>query len=241
MSVSIDEFERQLQWLKQEGYRSLSGAEFERALRGELDTERTVVLSFDDGYLDNWYLATPLLEKYGMNALLFVITGKIQERQQRSIGAWDEQDEACYLSWEEIDLMVASGVFEVHSHTHTHTRLWNGETSASETKISVCEDVAVSLQILRGRGYSHEIQLAWPWGYFRLDWLDEMAAMGITMCYTTRPGTNFPGCKTSLIRRLGGNSITSDGGRLFFAACSPLIGRGLNAASSAWGGIRGRP
>jgi hypothetical protein len=242
MSVTIEEFERHLQWLKEKVFHTLSGEEFEQALRGNLDTERAVVITFDDGYFDNYYLATPLLEKYGMTALLFVITGKIKERVERSIGGWNEEGDDRYLSWAEIDLMVNRGVFEIHTHTHTHTHtpFWMGEHSAAETRLAIHEDVSLSIQALLGQGYEHEIQIAWPWAYFRPEWLADMTTLGINICHTMRPGTNFPNCDTSRIRRLGPEHICSNSRLLFSAATSSFIGRGLNTASRVWGGLRGR-
>ena len=240
LATTVAEFERQLQWLKREGFRSLTGAEFEQALRGELETQRALFITFDDGYLDNLYLATPLLKKYGFKASLFVITGKIQDRQVRSIGNWDETGDQRDLSWEEIDLMVASGVFEVHSHTHTHTQFWADERSESNTLDAICQDIAVSMKILRNR-YSHDIQLAWPWGYFRQGWLAEIAGMGVKVCHTMRPGTNFPGCDLRQIRRLGEDSLSLKKQLLFSAASSRWAGRGLNVASDVWRTLRNRP
>lgn len=240
LAVTVDKFERQLQWLKKEGFRSLSGAEFEHALHGGIDTTRTVLITFDDGYLDSWYLATPLLKKYGFKASVFVITGKIQDQPARSIGRWNQPGEECYLSWQEIDAMVESGVFEVHSHTHTHTRFWEGEKSEYDTLQAIGQDVATSLQILRNR-YSHDIQLAWPWGYFRKEWLGEITKMGVKVCHTMRPGTNFPGCDLQLIRRLGEDSLSLKKQWRFSAAASPWMGHGLNTASVVWGTLRNRP
>lgn len=239
ITIAVDEFERQLQWLQKNGFRTLSGLEFERALRGEQDVGRAIVLTFDDGYFDNLYLAMPLLEKYGMKALLFVITGKTKDRVERSLGAWEEKDDDCYLSWEEIASMVTSGVFEVHSHTHSHAPLWVGEHSAVETRRAIYNDVAASIESLRNRGYTHEIQLAWPWGYFRPEWLDDLEALGVRVCYTMRPGTNFPGADPRLIRRLSEEKFSSN--KLLTAACSPFFGVALNAVSRVWGGLRGRP
>ena len=237
LAITVEEFERHLQWLKSKGFRSLTGTEFERALRGELETQRALFITFDDGYLDSLYLATPLLKKYNFKASLFVITGKIHDRQARSIGSWNETGDGRFLSWEEIDAMVASGVFEVHSHTHTHTQFWAGEKLESNTLDAVCHDIAVSLKILRNR-YSHDIQLAWPWGYFRTEWLAEIAGMGIKVCHTMCPGTNFPGCDLRRIRRLGEDSLSLKKQLLFSAASSPWAGRGLNATSAVWRTLR---
>jgi peptidoglycan/xylan/chitin deacetylase (PgdA/CDA1 family) len=240
LTITTAEFERQLKWLHIRGYKTLFGTEFALALHGGLDTTRSVLLTFDDGYLDNWYLAAPLLKKYGFKASIFVVTNKIHDKKMRTIGTWKEQDDDRYLSWDEVDAMVESGVFEVHSHTHSHTKFWLNETSGAETAREIIDDIATSLHILRSK-YSNDIQLAWPWGYFRKEWLSEITKMGINVCYTMRPGTNYPGCDFQFVRRLGDNAFALDKQLLFEAATSPLMGYGLNLCATAWGRLRGRP
>jgi peptidoglycan/xylan/chitin deacetylase (PgdA/CDA1 family) len=239
-ALRLDEFERQLHWLQQKGIQTLTGSEFSQVLQSGNTSQPSVVITFDDGYLDNWYLVTPLLKKYGMTALLFVITSKVLPQKHRQIGQWQEVDDERYLSWDEIDGMVNSGVFEVHSHTHSHARCWVDEVSAEITRSVVKEDIATSLEILRQRGYQHELQLAWPWGYFRKEWLDDATAMGVNVSYTMRPGTNFPGCDRRMIRRLAGERLATRT-PLFFAASTPIVGSALNGAANTWGKLRGRP
>ena len=101
------------------------------------------------GYIDNWYLAAPLLaEKYHMTALLFLITDKLPERKIRSLGGWSEEGDERYLSWEEVGWMTAAGVFEVHSHTASHSRLWDQRRSRDETTQAMCDDIAKSARTL---------------------------------------------------------------------------------------------
>jgi peptidoglycan/xylan/chitin deacetylase (PgdA/CDA1 family) len=72
-------FESQIAWLARNGYTSLSAARFAAHLAGDAAPEKSVLITFDDGYLDNWVYAHPVLQRYGMHALLFVVTGWIGE------------------------------------------------------------------------------------------------------------------------------------------------------------------
>lgn len=239
LSVTIEEFEHHMQRLKAGGFSTLSGVELQAALRGELKTERAVVITFDDGYFDNWYLAAPILEKYGMRAMLFVITGKIDERKKRAIGGWREEEDERYLSWEEIDWMIDSGIFEIHSHTHSHIRPWRTERCGAETKQAILQDIASSIKTLRDRGHAHELHLAWPWGYFRQDWLDDVLAMGINCFHGTHPGINYPGCDLTAIRRLNGSQLSSSF-PVYFSMTSPrIVGKALNTIWDVWAMLRG--
>ncbi|SEL55963.1 polysaccharide deacetylase family protein [Nitrosovibrio tenuis] len=241
ISVTIDEFDHYLQWFRKRGFRSLTSAQFERALAGEEVVERGLVITFDDGYRDNCYIAAPLLEKYGMNAILFVVTGKIKDEQTgQPTDTWLEEGDERYLSWDEIKSMVDSGIFELHSHTHSHDSSWINSSSANIRQV-VQQDIAISVQTLRDQGYTHEIHLAWPWGYFRQEWLDDLSALGIRFSYTTQPGTNYPGCDIRKIMRLSGEKPFDYIKRLCSVGSSPALGRALNSASRTWSAMRGRP
>ena len=76
-----------------------------------------------------------------MNAILFVITGKVKDEQTgQPTDTWLEEGDERYLSWAEIASMVDSGTFELHSHTHSHDRSWVNNSSADIRQI-VRQDV----------------------------------------------------------------------------------------------------
>src|SRR5690606_13926222 len=134
-----EHFESQMAWLSRSGYTTLDAERFAGFLRGEAVPERSVLLTFDDGYLDNWVYAHPVLHKYGLKALLFLITGQIGQGPARphvgdcvglpptpghrdceaAVAAGSADD--VMLRWSEVHAMRKAGTFEFHSHTHTHT------------------------------------------------------------------------------------------------------------------------
>ncbi len=63
--------------LARAGYQSLSTDQFAAYLAGAPAPERSVLITFDDGYLNNWVHAHPVLARHGMRAVLFTITGWI--------------------------------------------------------------------------------------------------------------------------------------------------------------------
>lgn len=71
LAISATQFEAQLAYLKRKGYRSITpGKVF--ACAGAIS--KSVLITFDDGLRDNLITATPLLQKYGLSATLFVAT-----------------------------------------------------------------------------------------------------------------------------------------------------------------------
>src|SRR5690606_15516884 len=134
LTTSPQRFESQLRWLAERGYKTVGAEEVDRFLAGEPIPAKSIVLTFDDGYLDNWVYAHPLLAEYGMKALLFVISGWVGHGPARPVahkGANDvpltpshaackrliqqgETDQVM-VRWSEVEAMRAAGTFEIHS------------------------------------------------------------------------------------------------------------------------------
>ncbi|PTN52079.1 hypothetical protein DAI43_06145, partial [Achromobacter xylosoxidans] len=77
IAATPDVFEAQISRLARAGYQSLSADQFAAYLAGGAAPERSVLITFDDGYLNNWVHAHPVLARHGMRAVLFTITGWI--------------------------------------------------------------------------------------------------------------------------------------------------------------------
>lgn len=85
-SVTTEQFEAQLRYLKRNA-NVISVSEMVDCIYGERRLpERAVVLTFDDGYLNNLTHAAPLLKKYDMPAMIYLCTGYIDRKQSQ----WDD-------------------------------------------------------------------------------------------------------------------------------------------------------
>ncbi len=120
--VSPANMEKQLQYLADNGYTPIW---FEDLAHIET-IEKPVILTFDDGYDDNYTNLFPLLKKYNMKATVFMITG--------SIGA------TRYLTAEQIKEMNESGLVSFQSHTVSHPDL--GKCTAEELDTEMLESKA---------------------------------------------------------------------------------------------------
>ena len=75
VTLTPEDFENHLRFLSEKGIQSVFLDEVVEYLRGKRKLSRPpVALTFDDGYLDNWIYAFPLLKKYRTKATIFVIT-----------------------------------------------------------------------------------------------------------------------------------------------------------------------
>ena len=78
LTVSIEQFERQLKFLKENKYEAISMNQLIDFLENKsLLPDKPVLITFDDGYLDNLELAYPLLQKYQFKAVIFIPTSFI--------------------------------------------------------------------------------------------------------------------------------------------------------------------
>jgi peptidoglycan/xylan/chitin deacetylase (PgdA/CDA1 family) len=119
--VEPDSFGRKLQYLADNGYRTLTAQEYMDVLAGSTAApERAVVLTFDDGRVSLATVGAPLLERHGMTGLVFLVPGRTPARAP-STG--EAVPDTALLSWEQIASLSASGTFDFQSHTLHHARI----------------------------------------------------------------------------------------------------------------------
>lgn len=131
--VSTNDFRRQMAYLKSRGYEPTTLRDLARRLdRGESVPPRAVVITFDDGYRNNYENAFPVLKEFGFPGMVFLVV--------QTIGwdnAWhDPSTEARIpmLSWKQAEEMQAAG-WEFGSHTMSHPRLANIEFKEAVTEL----------------------------------------------------------------------------------------------------------
>jgi peptidoglycan/xylan/chitin deacetylase (PgdA/CDA1 family) len=225
VTISPENFRAQMRWLAGHGWRSIGCDDLARFIAGEPLPEKSVLLTFDDGYLDNWIYAHPVLDEFGLHAALFVVTGHIGNGPARNCAGdgappATPNHNACkaaiaagcadevMLRWSEIERMRAAGTFEFHSHTHTHTR-WDqvesGPERRSELLIDDLDRSRAALQERLGRATPH---LCWPQGYYDAAYVAAARGCGFTHLYTVEHGSVLPHADPGRIRRI----VTKDRG-----------------------------
>jgi peptidoglycan/xylan/chitin deacetylase (PgdA/CDA1 family) len=112
LSVPPEMFDAQLKLLSDNGYTTITLRDLYNHLAiGTPLPENSIILTFDDGYLDNYTNAFPILQKYGMIGTFFVLTGPADEGQP------------AYLSWDMIQEMNDGGMdIQLHSRAHLDMR-----------------------------------------------------------------------------------------------------------------------
>jgi peptidoglycan/xylan/chitin deacetylase (PgdA/CDA1 family) len=139
-SLEPESFGRKLRYLADNGYVTLSAEEYFQALMGSRPApERAVLLTFDDGRGSVYSVGLPLMRRYGMRGVLFLIPGRTPSRPGPLPPTWDDvraglastaavldresRPDGTFLSWEELEQLERSGLFDLQSHTLLHSRV----------------------------------------------------------------------------------------------------------------------
>ena len=127
LSCGIDIFKAQMEYLYKNGFKTCSWDELFRHLNGiEKLPKKTVMIHFDDGFLDNWTVVFPIMKKYNLKFSIVVtpefieksekIRDFVSETKEKNIKDWWG-----YLSIGELREMENSGLVDIQAHGYTHT------------------------------------------------------------------------------------------------------------------------
>ena len=130
LTCPYEVFENQLKWLKKFNYYTANFQEvYDYIMRDKPLPKNTVFLNFDDGYLDNYVYAYPLLKKFGMKGTVFVNPDFVDKSTGLRKTMNDAKTEAelkdlpsiGFCNWDELKKMDSEGIIEAQSHAKTHT------------------------------------------------------------------------------------------------------------------------
>jgi peptidoglycan/xylan/chitin deacetylase (PgdA/CDA1 family) len=153
LCLTVDAFKRQIEYLKDNGYRAITMTEFFGFLqyRHGIPT-RSVVITFDDGYRSFYDIALPILQKHGYKATLFVYTDFIGHSKDA-------------LTWKQLKQIKAEG-FEIGSHGVSHTDLTKriADEAAQVYIARVKEELFRSKKIIDQKLNQDTAYFAFPFG-----------------------------------------------------------------------------
>ncbi|MBH0161891.1 polysaccharide deacetylase family protein [Fictibacillus sp. 26RED30] len=187
MIVTKADFNKQMTYLKDEGYVTLSLNELHGFLNRDIALpEKSVVITFDDGYKDNFIEAYPILKKYDFKAVNFIITGAISNKVHPYT-----PEHVQYFGAKE--LRKGCDVFEYQSHTYSfHKReKKNGVKTSyllSKSKDDVVNDIHTSIFQLGGE----RLGFAYPYGEYSPESIKIIKQAGFKMAFTTEERAASP-------------------------------------------------
>lgn len=113
--ISPDTFEKDVKYIKENGYNTIVMQDLiDYVYEGRSLPIKPIMITFDDGYYNNYLYAYPLLKKYGFKMVLSPI-GKCTDMYSEIC---DKNEWYAHVTWGEINEMVQSGVVEIQNHSY---------------------------------------------------------------------------------------------------------------------------
>jgi peptidoglycan/xylan/chitin deacetylase (PgdA/CDA1 family) len=168
VTITPEKLRVQLKYIKDQGYITLTMSELKDYLLNNLPIpEKSIVITFDDGYMDNYYNAFPILKEFNMDATIFCITSDLN-------GSY-------YLSKEAIKEMSSYGI-DIESHTVNHPKL---SKMTYEEQLTELKESKKTLESITGKTVD---AVAYPFGDFNEDSVKAAKSAGYTLAFTTNRG-----------------------------------------------------
>ncbi|MFA5147171.1 MAG: polysaccharide deacetylase family protein [Candidatus Omnitrophota bacterium] len=188
-TISKEAFDWQMGYLTDHKYNVISAGEAVRYLTlGKTMPPRAVVITFDDGYRDNYTNAFPVLKKYNFPATVFLTADFLRDRSA------DERA----LSISEVKDMKRSGIIDFGCHGMTHRAL----TQLDEARLE--EEITGSRKRLADILGEAPGLFAYPFGHvgsYNKGVIEKVKAAGFSGAYTAIFGSNSVGLDPFLMRR----------------------------------------
>jgi len=211
VTVLPEVFEQQMRYLSKAGYRTLKADELLSFINGGLFLdEKAVMITFDDGWLDNYVYAFPILRKYNINVAVCITTDWIEKTSENTIdlnARIPDHNESyslvkrgeghkVVLNWELAKEMSESGLVEFYSHTKSHRKCHH--LSADELE----EELEGSKRIMEERLGRPCIALCWPFGRNNDFSMKIARDNGYSLLFTTKNGIVKKGSDPYAINRI---------------------------------------
>ena len=207
IASSVENFDKQMRFLSNNGWTTITSEQFYQYKKGEISLpKKSVFITFDDGWRDNYIYAYPILKKYNLKATLFVVTQWIEKsslmhdceyimhkhNRCKLLVSTDARSVIC--TWNELKQM--GDVFDIHAHTYTHRDEYFQKVIPWENEF------LLSQKLIKDNLGFVDNHLCWPRGIYTKALVKEAIKQGFDMLYTTKRGINRPDGNLQEIKRL---------------------------------------
>jgi peptidoglycan/xylan/chitin deacetylase (PgdA/CDA1 family) len=188
------DFERQMAFLASKGYAAMAletACDFPGGM--DLAPERVVAITTDDGAMDNYEIAVPILKRFGFSATFFVVPSFVGKTNE-----WMREDKGMLrrlMGWKEIREIADHGI-RIGSHSVSHPDL----TQVSDENL--VREVGDSKRMIEDQLGLPVDSFAYPFGRFDERVKEAVARAGYAVACTTNSGFNGPGEDLHALRRI---------------------------------------
>ena len=168
VTISPENLKTQLQLVKDLGYTTLTMSELnDYIINNKEIPKKSILITFDDGYADNYVHAFPILKELDMKATIFVISSGI--------------DGGYYMSSDQLKDMVNYGI-DIESHTVNHVHL---DTLPYEEQLKELKDSKATIEKVTNK---EVLSIAFPFGDYNENTLKAVTEAGYSIAFTTNRG-----------------------------------------------------
>lgn len=211
VTVTPEVFAAQMEFLREEGYQTLSVDELMESIQGGGNSSaKTVAITFDDGWLDNYLYALPVLTEYRFKATFFLITARVDAASDcgRMHGTEIPDHETSkrlilggeagkvVLDWNSVRELAAHKLFRFYSHSVNHQRCADLPIDELESELTGSKD---RLESELGKECDY---FCWPYGSFSCEGLKVVAKAGYKGAFTTIDGYCESGSDPFMVKRI---------------------------------------
>lgn len=204
--VSARQFAAHLDWLARRGYQPCTTRDFTNWYLGQQRLpQRSVLITFDDGFAGLYQHALPLLVERSWPATVFLVSGLTGQRDAWGSSEFGVPGSHALLDAQQIAEMAQSGIdFQSHSCTHADLTTLSAQSLTQQVTGSRRQ-----LEDLLGRAVDC---FAYPYGRHDDRVRDAVQAAGYRVAFSVQPGFNRPGGDPWAVRRLDITGCVSTSG-----------------------------
>ena len=201
-SVSLSEFQCQMRYIVEAGYSPMTARELAALVEaGEEPPEKSVVVTFDDGYLDTYTHAFAELEFFRMPATVFVAAGHIGSATPFP---WLGRGGGKPMDWQHVGKLHKAGI-EIASHTYSHP--FTPNLTKNELRLELERSKGTIEEKLGAPVHSLALPYSFPmrhprWPTFRARLREALDANGYVCCCTMQRGHITPRDDVFALRRM---------------------------------------
>lgn len=201
ISIAPIVFRRQMKWLSENNFRVISLSELADCLnQSDVFGQKTVALTFDDGFQNFYNEAFPILAEYDFTATVFIVTDFCGKNNEWEINS-PKIPRARLLSWSEIkELSAAKIEFGAHTRTHPDLTGISAADAAREIRASKC-DIENALGCAA-------TTFAYPYGKFNLT-VKQIVETTFESAYSTNLGKVQKNSDFFLLERIDAYYLTN--------------------------------
>ena len=194
--ITPEAFEEDLKFISEKGYTTIFMSDLiAHVNNGKNLPEKPIILTFDDGYYNNYTFVYPLLKKYNAKAVISIVGIYTDSYSQTK----DKSDQYAHLDWDTVNEMMDSGYIEFQNHSYDLHSLNNGRNGSkkkigenldSYEKILSYDLMLLQTEFLEHTGYTPAVY-TYPFGAVSNDSFEIIKNLGFKASLSCENKTNI--------------------------------------------------